>query len=119
MTIHFYTYPKCGTCKKAKKWLDDNNISYEEIHFIEQTPTKETLKELFEISGVDIKKFFNTSGMKYRELGLKDKLPEMSEDEKLELLASDGMLIKRPLVTDGKVVTLGFNEEAFEANWKN
>ncbi|WP_227397174.1 arsenate reductase family protein [Jeotgalibacillus aurantiacus] len=118
MAITFYTYPKCGTCRKAKKWLDENEVNYSEIHLVESPPSKETLKDLHEKSGVELKKFFNTSGMKYRELGLKDKLPTMSDDEKLELLASDGMLIKRPLTTDGKHVTVGFKEPEFEENWK-
>lgn len=115
--LTFYQYPKCGTCRKAKKWFDDHKIAYEAIHIVEQTPSKEKLKEIFDVSGLEIRKFFNTSGIKYRELGLKDKVKMMSEDEALTLLASDGMLIKRPIVTDGKSVTLGFNEEAFEKMW--
>lgn len=118
MTIQFIQYPKCTTCKKAQKWLDDNGIAYENIHIVDQTPSKEQLKAYYEASGLPLKKFFNTSGMKYRELGLKDKLPTMSEDEQLELLASDGMLIKRPLVTDGKKLTLGFKESDFLETWK-
>ncbi|KIL43716.1 arsenate reductase family protein [Jeotgalibacillus campisalis] len=118
MTIAFYTYPKCGTCRKAKKWLEEAGTSFEEIHLVESPPSKDKLKELYEKSGLDLKKFFNTSGMKYRELGLKDRLGEMSEDEKLELLASDGMLIKRPLTTDGTHVTTGFKEAEFEQFWK-
>lgn len=115
--LTFYTYPKCGTCQKAKKWLDDHHLEYEAIHMVEQTPSKEKLKELFDLSGLEIRKFFNTSGMKYRELDLKDKIKTMSEEDALTLLASDGMLIKRPIVTDGKKVTVGFNEEAFEQIW--
>ena len=118
MTIQFIQYPKCTTCKKAKKWLDDNGVQYENIHIVEETPSKEQLKAYYEASGVPLKKFFNTSGMKYRELGLKDKLSTMSEEEQLELLASDGMLIKRPIVTDGKKLTLGFKESDFVENWK-
>lgn len=118
MTIQFIHYPKCTTCKKAQKWLDDNGIAYEGIHIVEQTPSKEQLKAYYEASGLPLKKFFNTSGMKYRELQLKDKLPTMSEDEQLTLLASDGMLIKRPLVTDGKKLTLGFKESDFLETWK-
>lgn len=117
MSIQFFWYPRCGTCQKAKKWLDQQNIEYEAIHIVETPPTKEQLKEWVEISELSIKKFFNTSGMKYRELGLKDKLDDMSEDEKLELLASDGMLIKRPIATDGKKVTVGFKEETYENTW--
>ncbi|MFB1082383.1 arsenate reductase family protein [Jeotgalibacillus sp. JSM ZJ347] len=118
MAITFYTYPKCGTCRKAKKWLDQNEVSYEEIHLIDSPPSKEELSELHKKSGMELKKFFNTSGVKYRELGLKDKLADMSDDEKLELLASDGKLIKRPLTTDGTQVTVGFKEPEFEEKWQ-
>ena len=118
MTIQFIHYPKCTTCKKAQKWLDDNGIAYEGIHIVEQTPSKEQLQAYYETSGLPLKKFFNTSGVKYRELGLKDKLATMSDDEQLTLLASDGMLIKRPLVTDGKKLTLGFKESDFLETWK-
>lgn len=118
MTIQIFQYPKCSTCKKAQKWLDDHNLAYESIHIVEETPTKEQLQAFYEASGLPLKKFFNTSGMKYKELGLKDKLQEMTEEEQLELLASDGMLIKRPLVTDGTKVTLGFKESDFLESWK-
>ena len=118
MTIQFIHYPKCTTCKKAQKWLNDNGMTYEDVHIVEQTPTKEQLESYWKASGLALKKFFNTSGIKYRELGLKDKLAEMTEDEQLELLASDGMLVKRPLVTDGKKVTLGFKESDFDEAWK-
>ena len=118
MTIQFIHYPKCTTCKKAQKWLKDNEISFEEVHIVEQPPTKDELTNLWQESGLPLKKFFNTSGMKYRELGLKDKLADMTEEEQLELLASDGMLIKRPIVTDGNKVTLGFKESDFEQAWK-
>ena len=118
MTIQFIQYPNCSTCKKAKKWLEQNNIHFDDIHIVEQTPSKEQLKNFWQISGLPLKKFFNTSGVKYKELQLKDKLPLMSEDEQLSLLASDGKLIKRPLTTDGKKVTLGFKEEEFEQMWK-
>ncbi|MBO8176243.1 MAG: arsenate reductase family protein [Bacillus sp. (in: Bacteria)] len=117
MAITFYWYPKCGTCRKAKKWLDEHGISYEEVHLIESPPTKEELKELYEKSGLELKKFFNTSGQKYRELGLKDKVKTASEEELLDILASDGMLVKRPIVTDGEKVTVGFNEETFKNTW--
>ncbi|WP_342544213.1 arsenate reductase family protein [Lysinibacillus sp. FSL W7-1291] len=118
MTIQFIHYPKCTTCKKAQKWLNDHEVSYEEVHIVEQSPTKDEIKAIWQASGLPLKKFFNTSGMKYRELGLKDRLAEMTEDEQLELLASDGMLIKRPIVTDGQKVTLGFKESDFEQTWK-
>lgn len=104
----------CSTCKKAKKWLDEQGISYEDRHIIEDNPTVEELKDWHERSGLPLKRFFNTSGMKYRELGLKDKLPEMSEEEQYELLATDGMLVKRPLVVGDDFVLIGFKE----ALWK-
>ena len=118
MTVQFIQYPKCTTCKKAQKWLDEQGISYENIHIVEQTPTKEQLEAFYKLSGFPLKKSFNTSGNKYKELGLKDKLASMTEDEQLSLLASDGMLIKRPIVTDGKKITLGFKEADFIENWK-
>ena len=118
MPLKFIQYPKCTTCKKAQKWLEENNVAYESIHIVEQTPTQEELTSLYEKSGLPLKKFFNTSGNKYKELGLKDKLTNMSEEEQLALLASDGMLIKRPIVTDGTKVTLGFKESDFLETWK-
>lgn len=116
--ITFYEYPKCGTCRKAKKWLDNQDVAYKDIHIVENPPSKEELKEMYQAGGFDLKKFFNTSGMKYRELGLKDRLQEMSEEEQLELLASDGMLIKRPLAWDGTQLTLGFKEADYENSWR-
>lgn len=118
VALDFYEYPSCGTCRKAKKWLEAHNKDINSIHIVEETPDKETLKALYEKSGLELKKFFNTSGQKYRELKLKDQLPAMSEDEQLELLASNGMLIKRPITTDGKRVTVGFNEDTFKSVWK-
>ena len=118
MPLKFIQYPKCTTCKKAQKWLEENNIAYESIHIVEQTPTQEQLTDLYKKSGLPLKKFFNTSGNKYKELGLKDKLINMSEEEQLALLASDGMLIKRPIVTDGEKITLGFKEPDFLETWK-
>ena len=106
----FIEYPKCSTCKKAKKYLEEHGIEFEDRHIVEENPTKEELTEWIRISGKSVKKFFNTSGMKYRELGLKDKLPQMSEEEQIELLASDGMLVKRPLLIDGEMVLAGFKE---------
>ena len=106
----FIEYPKCSTCKKAKKYLEEHGIEFEDRHIVEENPTKEELAEWIRISGKPVKKFFNTSGMKYRELGLKDKLPHMSEEEQIELLASDGMLVKRPLLIDGEIVLTGFKE---------
>ncbi|MBM7609262.1 arsenate reductase [Lysinibacillus composti] len=119
MTLKIYQYPKCSTCRKAQKWLSENGIEHEAIHIVEDTPTLEQLKAYWQASGLPLKKFFNTSGMKYKTLGLKDKLTTMTEEEQLELLASDGMLIKRPIVTDGEKVTLGFKEIEFTETWKN
>lgn len=113
--IKFYGYAKCSTVKKAKKWLNENNIPFEEIEITENPPSKEELEKVYKQSGLEIKKFFNTSGIKYRELGLKDVVKTESDDKLLEILSSDGMLIKRPLVYDDKNVLLGFKEE----EWKN
>ncbi|WP_209125015.1 arsenate reductase family protein [Alkalihalobacillus sp. BA299] len=118
MSLQFYWYPNCGTCKKAKKWFDDHEVEYEAIHIVENPPNREELETLYKKSGLEIKKFFNTSGKKYRELGLKDKVKEASPEELLDILATDGMLIKRPIVTDGEKVTVGFKEEEFAENWK-
>ena len=104
----FIQYPKCTTCRKAEKWLKDHNVSYESRHIKEENPSYEELKEWYQRSGMDIKKFFNTSGNLYKEMKLKDKLPEMSEEEKLRLLATDGMLVKRPLVVMEDKVLAGF-----------
>ncbi|GAA0368965.1 arsenate reductase family protein [Bacillus horti] len=112
-----YLYPKCGTCRQAKAWLGNQGYEINEINIAEDPPTKEELKKLWSQSGEELKKFFNTSGMKYRELGIKDKLPNLSEDEQLELLSSDGMLIKRPIVTDGSKVTIGFKDNLFADAW--
>jgi arsenate reductase (glutaredoxin) len=117
VALTFYWYPKCGTCRNAKKWLDQHQLAYEEIHIVENPPSRDELEALYKKSGLELKKFFNTSGLKYRELGLKDKMKSMSEDELLQLLATDGMLIKRPLLTDGKNVTVGFKEEDYEKHW--
>ncbi|MBC1912539.1 arsenate reductase family protein [Listeria booriae] len=116
--ITFYWYPKCSTCKKAKQWLDDNKVDYNQIDMIETPPTKEELQQWWKNSGLGIRRFFNTSGIKYRELGLKDKVNQMTEDEAFTLLATDGKLIKRPIVTNGEKVTLGFKESEFVENWK-
>ena len=111
----FLEYPPCSTCKKAKKWLDDNGVAYEDRHIKENNPTYEELKSWYEKSGLPLKKFFNTSGLQYRALELKDKLPCMSEEEQLRLLASDGMLVKRPLVVTETAVLPGFKAENWEA----
>lgn len=110
----FVHYPKCTTCKRAKKWLDEHQISYEERDIKENNPSLEELKEWYQRSGLPLKRFFNTSGMLYKEMKLKDKLPEMSEDEQLALLASDGMLVKRPIVVTKESVLVGFKESQWE-----
>lgn len=111
MKILFIEYPKCTTCQKAKKWLIDNKIEFEDRHIVEKNPTVDELRKWLQMSGYDIKRFFNTSGLKYKELGLKEKLSTMSLDEKLELLATDGMLVKRPMLVFEDKVLLGFKEE--------
>ena len=112
----FLEYPPCTTCKKAKKWLDDNGISYEDRHIKENNPTYEELKAWYEKSGLPLKKFFN--GLQYRALELKDKLPGMSEEEQLRLLATDGMLVKRPLAVTETAVLTGFKAEDWEKKLK-
>lgn len=115
MNITFIEYPKCSTCKRAKKWLDDNGIDYEDRDIKANNPTEEELKAWHQTSGLPLKRFFNTSGMLYREMDLKNRLADMTEQEQLELLATDGMLVKRPiLIADGKVLT-GFREAEWEA----
>ena len=109
----FICYPKCSTCQKAKKYLEDKSISFDERHIKENNPTLEELKAWYKQSGLPLKKFFNTSGLQYKSLQLKDKLPTMSEDAQLELLASDGMLVKRPLLISDDFVLIGFKE----ADW--
>ena len=108
--MRFIYYPKCSTCQKAKKWLDEHNIEYTERHIVEDNPSYDELKEWFEKSGFPIKKFFNTSGLLYRDMQLKDKLSMMSEEEQLQLLSTNGMLVKRPLIIDGDTVLVGFKE---------
>ncbi len=110
----FIYYPKCTTCQKAKKWLDEHKVAYTERHIVENNPTYEELKEWHEKSGLPLKKFFNTSGLLYKEMQLKDKLASMSEEEQLKLLATNGMLVKRPLVIADDKVLIGFKE----AEWK-
>ena len=106
----FICYPKCSTCQKAKKWLDEYNIEYTERHIVEDNPTYDELKKWYVTSGLPLKKFFNTSGLLYKEMNLKDKLSNMSEKEQLELLATNGMLVKRPLIVKGDAVLVGFKE---------
>lgn len=108
----FLQYPPCSTCKKAKQWLNDHGISYTARHIKEENPTYEELKHWLEVSGLPVKKFFNTSGLLYKSMELKDKLPAMTIEEQLRLLATDGMLVKRPiLVTDSGTVLTGFREK--------
>ena len=110
----FLCYPKCTTCQKAKKWLDENHIAYELRDIKAETPTYDELSAWYRRSGLPLKKFFNTSGLQYKALGLKDKLPQMSEDEQLKLLATNGMLVKRPVIVDGDTVLTGFREKEWE-----
>lgn len=107
-------YRKCSTCIKALKWLEEHHISYEERSIVDENPSYEELKEWYEKSGLPLKRFFNTSGKLYKEMQLKDKLKEMSEDEQLHLLATDGMLVKRPLVVGDDIVLTGFKEKEWE-----
>lgn len=107
-------YPKCSTCKKAKKWLEENKIDFVERNIVTQTPTVEELTKWIKESKYDIKKWFNTSGLKYKELHLKEKLSTMTQKEKIELLASDGMLIKRPILLSDKGILIGFKQEMWE-----
>lgn len=111
----FICYAKCTTCQKAKKWLDDNGIDYVERPIKEQNPTADELKNWHRLSGLPLKKFFNTSGLLYKSMNLKDRIPQMSEDEQYSLLASDGMLVKRPLLVGDDFVFAGFREEDWKA----
>lgn len=114
MAVLFIEYPKCTTCKKAKKWLDEQGVEYTDRHIVEDNPTAAELAEWHERSGLPLRRFFNTSGMKYRELGIKAKLDAgMTDEEAYELLATDGMLVKRPLIVADNVVLTGFKEEAW------
>ncbi len=106
----FIQYPKCSTCQKAKKWLDEHNIKFTERHIVEDNPSYDELKAWYNKSGLPLKRFFNTSGLLYKEMQLKDKLPEMSEEEQLKLLATNGMLVKRPLIVDDDTILVGFQE---------
>lgn len=112
--VLFIEYPKCTTCQKAKKWLDDNGIEYVDRHIKEHNPSLEELKEWYEKSGLPLKKFFNTSGLLYKSMELKDKLPMMNEEEQLQLLSSDGMLVKRPIIVTDNTVLTGFRPAEWE-----
>ncbi|HIZ79353.1 MAG TPA: arsenate reductase family protein [Candidatus Lachnoclostridium stercorigallinarum] len=112
--VLFVEYPKCSTCQKAGKWLREHSVEYRDRHIVEDNPTEEELKTWIQASGLPVKKFFNTSGKKYKELGLKDRLPAMSEAEQIALLATDGMLVKRPLLVGDGFVIPGFKEKEWE-----
>ncbi|HPZ52033.1 MAG TPA: arsenate reductase family protein [Clostridia bacterium] len=112
----FVCYPRCTTCQKARKWLVENNLEFTERNIKEENPTLEELKEWHKKSGLPLKKFFNTSGMKYRELNLKDRLTEMSDEEQFELLSSDGMIVKRPILVGDDFVLVGFKESEWKAS---
>ena len=113
--LKVYCYSKCSTCKKALKWLDENNVKYEAVDIKADHPDSETLRRYFAMSGLPLKRFFNTSGIQYREMELSKKLPDMSEDEQIDLLASDGMLVKRPLLIGDDFVLTGFKQSEWEA----
>ncbi|MGL4848484.1 MAG: arsenate reductase family protein [Clostridium sp.] len=114
MKVLFVEYPKCTTCRKAKKWLTENGVDFEDRDIKENNPTKEELKAWLEMSGYEIKKFFNTSGVLYREQGMKDKVKVLSEDELLDILAKDGMMVKRPILIKDDKVLVGFKEQEWE-----
>lgn len=118
MKVLFVEYPKCTTCKRAKKWLSENSIDFEDRDIKENNPSKEELKGWLDKSGLEIKKFFNTSGVLYREQGMKDKVKTLSEDELLDILASDGMMVKRPIVVTESSVLVGFKEAEWEEKLK-
>ena len=114
MSVLFLEYPKCTTCKKAKAWLEGNAVAFDDRHIVENNPTAEELKTWWQMSGLPLKKFINTSGLLYKELKLKDKLPEMTEDEMIELLSTNGMLVKRPLIIGEDFVLVGFKEAEWD-----
>lgn len=116
--VLFVEYPKCTTCQKAKKWLDENGIKYVDRHIKDNNPTYDELKNWYSKSGTELKKFFNTSGLLYKSLNLKDKLPSMSDEEKLKLLSTDGMLVKRPIIIADDFVLIGFKVPEWESKLK-
>ena len=116
--LKFICYPKCTTCQKAKKWLDDNKIEYELRDIKQENPTLEELTEWYKKSGLPLKKFFNTSGLLYKSMDLKNKLPDMTEDEMLQLLSTDGMLVKRPILVGNDFVLIGFKESEWNEKLK-
>ena len=118
MAVLFVEYPKCTTCRRAKKYLEENNIEFIDRHIAEENPTKDELKDCFKKSGLKINKFFNTSGVLYREMQLKDKIKTLPEDELLDILATNGMLVKRPIVVKDDKVLVGFKEEEWNEVFK-
>lgn len=114
MGLTLYWHPQCQTCRKAKKWLDEHQVPYELFHIVKTPPSRDELQDMYEKSGLELKKFFSTSTKKYRELGIKDQLKIATEKELLDLLSSDGMLLKKPIITDGEKVIIGFKEEELE-----
>ena len=117
--IVFFCYPKCSTCQKAKKWLEENSVEFIERDIVKNNPTEAELKKFYKKSKKELKKFFNTSGILYREMELKDKLPNMTEEEMLKLLATDGKLVKRPMIVTKDFVLNGFKEEEWKELLKN
>lgn len=118
MSVLFVEYPKCTTCRRAKKYLEENNIEFTDRHIAEENPTKDELKDWLKKSGLTINKFFNTSGVLYREMQLKDKVKTLPEDELLDILATNGMLVKRPIVVKDDKVLVGFKEEEWNKEFK-
>jgi transcriptional regulator, Spx/MgsR family len=118
VNLTVYQYPQCGTCRQAIRWLKDRGHNIEPVHIVEHPPTEDELKRLIATSGLSVDKFFNTSGEVYRQMGLKDRLRGMNDEEKIRLLASNGKLLKRPIVTDGQKTTVGFKADAFEQAWQ-
>ncbi len=116
MSVLFIEYPKCSTCQKAKKWLQEHQISFNDRHIVEENPTAEELKFWLKISGKPLKSFFNTSGLLYKSMDLKNRLPQLSEDEQIQLLASNGMLVKRPLIIGENFVLIGFKESEWQTH---
>src|SRR5699024_5718002 len=118
MALTFYWYPNCSTCRKAKKWLEENDLAFEAVHMVEEKPRKAAILTLLNNASVEPKKYINTSSKVYREQNMKDKIKDASKEEMASYLAANGMLIKRPIVTDGHKVTVGFKEDDFQQNWK-
>ena len=118
MSVLFINYPKCSTCVNARKWLEENQIEFESRHIVENNPTKEELKKFIALSGLPAKKFFNPSGILYREMNVKEKLATATEEEMVEILSSNGMLVKRPLVVTDKGVLIGFKKDKWEEFFK-